>query len=130
MPASTYSPYYAPGNFVPALLGPDPSTVGSPLGHTVVQQAVPVAQQKIARSDRLEVSSFIHIHVTFYRIPIYLYINEKKTKITINMTLLLLKPNLIPTPQRYFNQPGITTILSLSKSSLTKKTNSSILMTI
>lgn len=77
MPASTYSPYYAPGNFVPALLGPDPSTVGSPLGHTVVQQAVPVAQQKIARSDRLEVSSFIHIHVTFYRIPIYLYINEK-----------------------------------------------------
>lgn len=56
MPASTYSPYYAPGHLVPALLGPDPSSVGSPLGHTVVPQAVPVAQQKIARSDRLEVS--------------------------------------------------------------------------
>ncbi|XP_055313272.1 probable serine/threonine-protein kinase cdc7 isoform X2 [Sitodiplosis mosellana] len=55
MPANTYSPYFAPGHLVPTLLGPDPSTVGSPLGHTVVPQAVPVAQQKIPRSDRLEV---------------------------------------------------------------------------
>jgi len=54
MPASTYSPYFAPGHLVPTLLGPDPTTVGSPLGHTVVPQAVPVAQQKIPRSDRLE----------------------------------------------------------------------------
>ncbi|XP_031628668.1 myosin-G heavy chain-like isoform X3 [Contarinia nasturtii] len=54
MPANTYSPYFAPGHLVPTLLGPDPSTVGSPLGHTVVPQAVPVAQQKIPRSDRLE----------------------------------------------------------------------------
>lgn len=38
------------------MLGPaDPSTVQSQLG-PVVQQAVPVAQQKIPRSDRLEVS--------------------------------------------------------------------------
>lgn len=56
MPASTYSPYFAPGHLVPTLLGPDPSTVGSPLGHTVVPQAVPVAAQKIPRSDRLEVN--------------------------------------------------------------------------
>lgn len=56
MPANTYSPYFAPGHLVPTLLGPDPSSVGSPLGHTVVPQAVPVAQQKIPRSDRLEVN--------------------------------------------------------------------------
>lgn len=54
MPASTYSPFYAPGHLVPTILGPDPSTVASPL--PVVQQAVPVAQQKIPRSDRIEVS--------------------------------------------------------------------------
>lgn len=59
MPASTYSPYFAPGHLVPTLLGPDPSTVGSPLGHTVVPQAVPVAAQKIPRSDRLEVNCLI-----------------------------------------------------------------------
>ena len=58
MPANTYSPYFAPGHLVPTILGPDPSAVGSPLGHTVVPQAVPVAQQKIPRSDRLEVSDF------------------------------------------------------------------------
>lgn len=55
MPANTYSPYFAPGHLVPTLLGPDPSSVGSPLGH-VVPQAVPVTQQKIPRSDRLEVN--------------------------------------------------------------------------
>lgn len=59
MPASTYSPYFAPGHLVPTLLGPDPSSVGSPLGHTVVPQAVPVAAQKIPRSDRLEVNYLI-----------------------------------------------------------------------
>lgn len=40
---------------MPTLLGPDPSTVASQLG-PVVPQAVPVAQQKIPRSDRIEVS--------------------------------------------------------------------------
>lgn len=41
---------------MPALLGPDPSSVASPLSHAVVPQGVQVAQQKIPRSDRLEVS--------------------------------------------------------------------------
>ncbi|XP_055372683.1 GATA zinc finger domain-containing protein 14-like isoform X2 [Condylostylus longicornis] len=53
IPASTYSPYFGPGHLVPTLLGPDPS-VASQLT-PVVPQAVPVAQQKIPRSDRLEV---------------------------------------------------------------------------
>lgn len=54
IPANSYNPYFPHGHLVPTLLGPDPS-VASPLG-PVVQQAVPVAQQKIPRSDRLEVS--------------------------------------------------------------------------
>ncbi|XP_026474793.1 proline-rich protein 36 isoform X2 [Ctenocephalides felis] len=54
MQANTYSPYFAPGPLVPALLGPDPASaaVASPLG-PVVSQTVAV-QQKIPRSDRLE----------------------------------------------------------------------------
>lgn len=64
MPANTYSPYFAPGHLVPTLLGPDPSTVGSPLGH-VVPQAVPVTQQKIPRSDRLEVNWTISLFSPF-----------------------------------------------------------------
>ncbi|XP_059224557.1 basic-leucine zipper transcription factor A isoform X12 [Stomoxys calcitrans] len=56
IPANTYSPYFAPGHLVPALLGPDPSAVASQLG-PVVPQAVQVAQQKIPRSDRLEAYS-------------------------------------------------------------------------
>lgn len=50
---STFSPYFTPGPVMPAILGPDPTSVGSPL--SVVPQTV-VAQQKMARSDRLEVS--------------------------------------------------------------------------
>lgn len=49
---STYSPYFAPGPIMPTIVGPDPSGVGSPLG--VVPQTV-VTQQKMPRSDRLEV---------------------------------------------------------------------------
>ncbi|XP_018562451.1 muscleblind-like protein 2a isoform X3 [Anoplophora glabripennis] len=49
---STYSPYFAPGPIMPTIMGPDPTGVGSPLG--VVPQTV-VAQQKMPRSDRLEV---------------------------------------------------------------------------
>uniref|UniRef100_A0A336M1F7 CSON009785 protein n=1 Tax=Culicoides sonorensis TaxID=179676 RepID=A0A336M1F7_CULSO len=45
---ATYNPFYAPGHLVPTILGPDPNC------QTVVQQAVPVAQQKIPRSDRIE----------------------------------------------------------------------------
>ncbi|XP_037887930.1 uncharacterized protein LOC119636578 isoform X8 [Glossina fuscipes] len=54
IPANTYSPYFAPGHLVPALLGPDPAAVASQLG-PVVPQAVQVTQQKLPRSDRLEV---------------------------------------------------------------------------
>ncbi|XP_055691492.1 mucin-5AC isoform X6 [Lutzomyia longipalpis] len=57
MPTSTYSHYFAPGHLMPTILGPDPSTV-SPLG-PVVPQAVPVAQQKIPRSDRLETAPVV-----------------------------------------------------------------------
>ncbi|XP_068904272.1 protein muscleblind isoform X11 [Tenebrio molitor] len=49
---NTYSPYFAPGPIMPTIMGPDPTGVGSPLG--VVPQTV-VAQQKMPRSDRLEV---------------------------------------------------------------------------
>ncbi|XP_055705959.1 uncharacterized protein LOC129803427 isoform X9 [Phlebotomus papatasi] len=68
MPTSTYSHYFAPGHLMPTILGPDPSTV-SPLG-PVVPQAVPVAQQKIPRSDRLEmdvksVGSFYYDNFAF-----------------------------------------------------------------
>ncbi|CAF4759030.1 unnamed protein product [Pieris macdunnoughi] len=47
---STYAQYYTP-QLVPAMLGHDPSAAGSPLG--VMQQ--PVLQQKLPRTDRLEV---------------------------------------------------------------------------
>lgn len=50
---STYSPYFAPGPIMPTIMGPDPTGVASPL--SVVPQTV-VAQQKMPRSDRLEVS--------------------------------------------------------------------------
>ncbi|KAL9921816.1 splicing regulator muscleblind isoform 6-T21 [Glossina fuscipes fuscipes] len=66
IPANTYSPYFAPGHLVPALLGPDPAAVASQLG-PVVPQAVQVTQQKLPRSDRLETApvtvsagTFIH----------------------------------------------------------------------
>lgn len=64
---STYSPYFAPGPIMPTIVGPDPSGVGSPLG--VVPQTV-VAQQKMPRSDRLEmdmksVGSFYYENFAF-----------------------------------------------------------------
>lgn len=59
IPTNTYNPYFSPaGHLVPtALLGPDPAAVQSSLSHGVVPQGVSVAQQKIPRSDRLEVST-------------------------------------------------------------------------
>ncbi|XP_072936384.1 protein muscleblind isoform X9 [Epargyreus clarus] len=63
---STYAQYYAP-QLVPAVLGHDPSAAGaSPLG--VMQQ--PVLQQKIPRTDRLEmdmksVGSFYYDNFAF-----------------------------------------------------------------
>ncbi|XP_049822191.1 muscleblind-like protein 1 isoform X8 [Aethina tumida] len=64
---STYSPYFAPGPIMPTIMGPDPTGVGSPLG--VVPQTV-VAQQKLPRSDRLEmdmksVGSFYYDNFAF-----------------------------------------------------------------
>ncbi|XP_062716466.1 muscleblind-like protein 1 isoform X14 [Aedes albopictus] len=54
MPTSTYSPYFPPGHLMPTLLGPaDPSAV-SQVGPVVQQTLVPATQQKIPRSDRLE----------------------------------------------------------------------------
>lgn len=84
MPTSTYSPYFAPGHLVPTLMGPDPSSVQSPLGHSVVSQAVPVAQQKIPRSDRLEVSPLTIIfqkYIYFFFVPFILleyYVNSSQ----------------------------------------------------
>lgn len=62
---------------MPALLGPDPSSVASPLSHAVVPQGVQVQQQKIPRSDRLEVSCCcaIYLHIFHY------FPKNKKTKI-------------------------------------------------
>ncbi|XP_054090568.1 protein muscleblind isoform X25 [Zeugodacus cucurbitae] len=66
IPANPYpSPYYAPGTLVPALLGPDHTQLGQ-----VVPQTVQVAQQKIPRSDRLEmdvktVGSFYYENFAF-----------------------------------------------------------------
>ncbi|XP_066258535.1 muscleblind-like protein 1 isoform X4 [Euwallacea similis] len=63
---STYSPYFAPGPIMPTIMQ-DPTGVGSPLG--VVPQTV-VAQQKMPRSDRLEmdmksVGSFYYENFAF-----------------------------------------------------------------
>lgn len=65
---STYAQYYGP-QLVPAVLGHDPAAAaaaaaGSPLG--VVQQ--PMLQQKLPRSDRLEVSAATP---TRARLPLY-----------------------------------------------------------
>ncbi|XP_047515933.1 muscleblind-like protein isoform X4 [Pieris napi] len=62
---STYAQYYTP-QLVPAMLGHDPSAAGSPLG--VMQQ--PVLQQKLPRTDRLEmdmksVGSFYYDNFAF-----------------------------------------------------------------
>lgn len=63
VPASNpYNPYFAPGQLVPTILGPDPSNGTasvSPQMTQCVQQAVSMPQQqKLPRSDRIEVSSF------------------------------------------------------------------------
>lgn len=74
IPANTYSPYYAAGHLVPTLLGPDPTAVASQLG-PVVPQTVQVAQQKIPRSDRLEVSDSLNWH----SIELNKKLNDRKT---------------------------------------------------
>lgn len=53
VPPNQYNPYFTPAHLMPTIMGPaDPSGQLAPV-HT---QAVPVNQQKIPRSDRLEVS--------------------------------------------------------------------------
>lgn len=47
---STFSPYFSPGPLMPAMLSADPNN-----SLALVQQNA-VAQQKIARTDRIEVS--------------------------------------------------------------------------
>lgn len=56
-----YNPYFAPGQLVPTILGPDPSTatatVSPQLGPCVPQPvSMPPQQHKLPRSDRIEVS--------------------------------------------------------------------------
>ncbi|XP_070502948.1 protein muscleblind isoform X1 [Chironomus tepperi] len=61
VPASNpYNPYYAPGQLVPTILGPDPSTatatVSPQLGPCIPQPvSMPPQQHKLPRSDRIEV---------------------------------------------------------------------------
>ncbi|XP_070502950.1 protein muscleblind isoform X3 [Chironomus tepperi] len=60
VPASNpYNPYYAPGQLVPTILGPDPSTatatVSPQLGPCIPQPvSMPPQQHKLPRSDRIE----------------------------------------------------------------------------
>lgn len=65
---STYAQYYAP-QLVPAMLGHDPAAAAaSPLG--VMQQ--PVLQQKLPRTDRLEVRTPFKYKITVSIPPVVL----------------------------------------------------------
>lgn len=64
VPASNpYNPYFAPGQLVPTILGHDPSSATasvSPQMTQCVSQAIPMPQQqKLPRSDRIEVSLYV-----------------------------------------------------------------------
>ncbi|CRK87960.1 CLUMA_CG001746, isoform A [Clunio marinus] len=64
VPASNpYNPYFAPGQLVPTILGPDPSTATatvSPQMTQCVPQPVPMPQQqKLPRSDRIEIPGMV-----------------------------------------------------------------------
>lgn len=58
--SNPYNPYFAPGQLVPTILGPDPSTatatISPQMTQCVPQQCQMPQQQKIPRSDRIEVS--------------------------------------------------------------------------
>jgi len=60
---------------MPAILGPDPASVGSPL--SVVPQTV-VTQQKMARSDRLEVSDILRIFCKYIIFKLLGYCQHKE----------------------------------------------------
>lgn len=65
---STFSPYFSPGPIMPLTVAPDPSASLS-----MVQQTV-VAQQKMPRTDRLEVrTSILNYHFTILIDDDYIY---------------------------------------------------------
>ncbi|GLV42461.1 muscleblind [Carabus blaptoides fortunei] len=119
---STYSPYFAPGPIMPAIMGPDPS-VASPLG--VVPQTV-VAQQKMPRSDRLEmdvksVGSFYYENFAFpgmvpYKrpaadksgMPVY------QPSATTYQQLMQLQQPFVPVSCEYTSPPPPTAVTSLA----------------
>lgn len=96
---NTYSPYYAPGPIMPAIMGPDPTGVASPL--SVVSQTV--VQQKMPRSDRLEVSADLapHYHhnlahnfaTAFYYEPLHHVFNNNIATFYCWIELFLLPKN-------------------------------------
>ncbi|XP_037914182.1 homeobox protein 5 isoform X9 [Hermetia illucens] len=124
IPASTYSPYFAPGHLVPTLLGPDPSTVASQLG-PVVPQAVPVAQQKIPRSDRIEmdmktVGSFYYENFAFSGMVPYKRPAAEKSGIpvyqpgaTTYQQLMQLQQPFVPVSCEYPNPTPTTTTTAI-----------------
>ncbi|XP_069692210.1 muscleblind-like protein isoform X5 [Periplaneta americana] len=121
---STFSPYFTPGPVMPAILGPDPTSVGSPL--SVVPQTV-VTQQKMARSDRLEmdmksVGSFYYESFAFpgmvpYKrpaadksgMPVY-----QPNATTYQQLMQLQQPPFVPVSCEYSTPPATVTSSSLS----------------
>ncbi|XP_021940521.1 nascent polypeptide-associated complex subunit alpha, muscle-specific form-like isoform X12 [Zootermopsis nevadensis] len=121
---STFSPYFTPGPVMPAILGPDPTSVGSPL--SVVPQTV-VTQQKMARSDRLEmdmksVGSFYYESFAFpgmvpYKrpaadksgMPVY-----QPSATTYQQLMQLQQPPFVPVSCEYSTPPATVTSSSLS----------------
>lgn len=86
---STYSPYFAPGPIMPAIMGPDPTGVASQL--SVVPQTV-VTQQKMPRSDRLEVC-FPYQLTFFVKIKISFNLNYTQQVILIFNTIQIIEIN-------------------------------------
>ncbi|XP_069692214.1 muscleblind-like protein 2a isoform X8 [Periplaneta americana] len=107
---STFSPYFTPGPVMPAILGPDPTSVGSPL--SVVPQTV-VTQQKMARSDRLEAFPGM---VPYKRpaadksgMPVY-----QPNATTYQQLMQLQQPPFVPVSCEYSTPPATVTSSSLS----------------
>jgi hypothetical protein len=76
VPASNpYSnPYFAPGQLIPTILGPDPGSANAAVSQQIgpcVPQPVPMPpQQKLPRSDRIEVSHTEMFPTFMCRFPI------------------------------------------------------------
>lgn len=110
---SSFSPYFTPGPVMPAILGPDPVSVGSPL--SVVPQTV-VTQQKMPRSDRLEV----RVNTWFNRLH-QLYLQNKLSSFALSFHLIIFATMGIFT-RFYFNllycEFQLLDIRNLNKSSI------------